>query len=127
MLDKDQSGEFSQAPAPWIQVAVATKSGMLVDQHFGQVSEFYIYEYNNGSISFKERRPVQKYCNGNEDCDTNENHMEEIIRTISDCRAVIAMRIGEAPKQKLGIKGIKVFTTCDIIEDSVKKVVAELY
>jgi hypothetical protein len=38
-----------------IMVAVATKTGMLVDQHFGQVSEFYVYEYSNGNAVFKEK------------------------------------------------------------------------
>ena len=81
-------------------MAVATKSGMLVDQHFGQVSEFYVYEYSGGNARFKEKRQVNKYCTGTEDCAGNENRMDTIIHTISDCNAVIAMRIGEAPKLK---------------------------
>lgn len=109
-----------------VQVAVATKSGMLVDQHFGQVSEFYVYEYLNGNIIFKERRTIEKYCTGEEECDTKEDKITTILKAIEDCDAVIAMRIGEAPKAKLIKKGIKVFTTYDRIEDSVKKVASEL-
>ncbi len=109
-----------------IHIAVATKSGMIVDQHFGQVSELYVYEYSNGNAVFKEKRAIKKYCNGNEECGDNEDKITMIINTIADCDAVIAMRIGESPKSKLIQKGIRVFTTYDKIEDSVKKAAIEL-
>ncbi|MDF2587319.1 MAG: nifB [Anaerocolumna sp.] len=108
-----------------LHIAVATISGMVVDQHFGQVSEFYVYEYFAGNAVFKERRSVDKYCNGNEECDNNEDRISAIIKTIEDCNAVVAMRIGDAPKVKLQNQGIRVFTTYDRIEDSVKKIASE--
>jgi nitrogenase cofactor biosynthesis protein NifB len=108
-----------------IYVAVATKSGVLVDQHFGQVSEFYIYDYKDGTAQFKERRVVEKYCNGSLECDEKEDKITSILKTIADCTAVVAMRIGESPKLKLKEKGIHVLATYDRIEDSVKKAVAE--
>ncbi len=108
------------------QVAVASKNGMLVDQHFGQVSEFYVYEYSHGNAVFKERRNIEKYCNGKKECGDKEDKMESIINTIADCDAVIAMRIGESPKMILNQRGIRVFATYDRIEDSVKKAAAEL-
>ncbi len=109
-----------------IQVAVATKSGCLVDQHFGQVTEFYVYEYKNGRAFFLEKRSISKYCNGPEDCDTADDKISRIIETIGDCKAVIALRIGEAPKEKLRQKGIRVYTTYDRIEASVEKAAAEI-
>jgi nitrogenase cofactor biosynthesis protein NifB len=108
------------------QVAVATKSGMIVDQHFGQVSELYVYEYLNGNARFIEKRNVDKYCNGSQECDEKEDKITMIINTISDCDAVIAMRIGDSPKMKLNQKGIRVFTTYDKIEDSVIKAATEM-
>lgn len=109
-----------------IQVAVASKSGMIVDQHFGHVSELYIYEYFNGNAVFKEKRTINKYCNGAEECGDNEDKISMIIDSIADCDAIIAMRIGDAPKIKLSQKGIRVFTTYDKIEDSVKWVATEM-
>ncbi len=117
--------EGQQERSKHIYVAVATKSGVLVDQHFGQVSEFYIFEYKNGTAQFKERRVVEKYCNGALDCDEKEDKITSILKTISDCTAVVAMRIGESPKSKLKEKGIHVLVTYDRIEDSVKKAVIE--
>jgi nitrogenase molybdenum-iron protein alpha/beta subunit/MoaA/NifB/PqqE/SkfB family radical SAM enzyme len=109
-----------------IQVAVASKSGRLVDQHFGQVTEFYVYEYRDGIASFLEKRSIPKYCNGSEDCDSGEDRISSIIQTISDCKAVIALRIGEAPKEKLRQKGIRVYTAFDRIEASVEMAAAEI-
>ncbi len=116
-LEHDRSIEFQSEKT--FHMAVATKSGMVVDQHFGQVSEFYVYEYSKGSAIFKEKRKVKKYCDGAEECGEKQDEMDAIIHTISDCDAVIAMRIGEAPKSRLIQKGIKIFTMYDRIEDSV--------
>jgi nitrogenase cofactor biosynthesis protein NifB len=117
--------ELENSPQKF-QVAVATKSGMIVDQHFGQVSELYVYEYINGNAKFIEKRNVDKYCDGKQECGEKEDKISMIIHTISDCDAVIVMRIGDSPKMKLNQKGIRVFTTYDKIEDSVKKVAAEM-
>lgn len=125
-LGEDHSGELTAQAEKRLQVAVATKSGMMVDQHFGHVTEFYVYEYVNGNTVFKEKRSVNRYCNGVYDCDSREESMETILHAISDCNAVIAMRIGEAPKQKLKQRGIRVFTTVDRIETSVRNAVTEL-
>jgi len=111
--------------------AVSSKSGILVDQHFGHASDFYIYEYKNKSIRFKERRSVTKYCEGSDSCDgmgggNKEGKMEAILETVKDCNGVLAMRIGEAPKQKLKEKSIETFTTYDRIEDAVKEAVEKI-
>lgn len=100
--------------------AVATGSGMYIDQHFGQVEEFYIFSYWLGSISFLEKRTVSKYCNGSEYCNSEESKIEKIINTISDCDGVLALRIGDNPQKKLEEMGIKVFQTCGNIEEGIK-------
>jgi len=111
--------------------AVASKGGVLVDQHFGQVSDFYIYEYQNGSVRFRERRSVSKYCDGG-GCDgmgggrreaEPAGRMDAILDTVSDCAGVVCMRIGVAPQERLAEKGIQITTTYDRIEDAVNRAV----
>jgi nitrogenase molybdenum-iron protein alpha/beta subunit/MoaA/NifB/PqqE/SkfB family radical SAM enzyme len=132
ILGKDQAQEFSSLSreklpnSSDIHIAVATKSGMMVDQHFGQTSEFYVYQYQSGNAVFKEKRTVNRYCSGQEACDSNEDKIDSIIETIADCKAVIAMRIGDAPKQKLNTKGILTYTACDGIEKSINEVVKKM-
>lgn len=117
-----------------LRFAVASKGGVLVDQHFGHVSDLYVYEYHLGEFRFVERRSVTKYCSGSENCgdkvrkdktiqedEMKAGKLEKIFDTISDCSCVIAMRIGESPKQKLAEKGILSMMYYGKIEDAVAK------
>lgn len=129
------ASEAQTAPESFFFFAVASKSGILVDQHFGHVSDFYIYEYRAGSYRFLERRSVKRYCNGPENCggysgeikdEDGKGKMEQIFDTIADCRCVIAMRAGDAPRKKLAEKGITFITSYGRIEDAVSEAAAVL-
>jgi len=111
-----------------VRFAVATRSGLLIDQHFGMVKELYIYEYKNGNAVFRERRNIRKYCYGADACEEQEKEdkISIIAKAIQDCDGVIAMRIGDSPTKKLEKRGIRVFTTYDRIEDAVKKAAEEV-
>lgn len=104
------------------RVAVATSSGMLVDQHFGHTKEFYIYESDGVNVKFIEKRKATSYCSGQSECDEEkDDKIESIIKTIKDCGAVLALRIGSSPSKKLAAIGIRTVTTYDRIEDAVRK------
>lgn len=128
-LDNDQSIEFrgcggcgeTEKPEEKkaVRFAVASKSGMLVDLHFGQADEFYIYESDGDQARLVEKRSVPRYCGGAEECDEDESKMDRILKTVSDCGGVLALRIGYAPSQKLKEQGIRVFSTYDRIESAV--------
>jgi predicted Fe-Mo cluster-binding NifX family protein len=108
--------------------AVTSRGGVLVDQHFGQATDFYIYEATEAGPRLRERRSSQKYCTDGcsgamDGSGTGTDRIEDIIDTISDCVGVVCMRMGEAPKRTLAQRGIDVFTTYDRIEDAVEKAV----
>ena len=105
--------------------AVATKSGMLVDQHFGHATEFYIYESDGMEARFLEKRSVEKYCSGSQFCDEGADRIERLLHTIEDCNGVLALRVGDSPQQRLDDMGIRVISTYDRIEDAVKKAAKE--
>lgn len=127
-LDADRSIEFEGCKGCGTKkedhlsyrFAISSKSGMLVDQHFGHASEFYIYEYKEGRATYQEKRTINKYCTGMTQCGEKDDKMERILSTIHDCNGVIALRIGDSPKKKLLKQGIKVFATYDRIEDAVE-------
>lgn len=106
------------------KVAVATQSGVMVDVHFGQAKEFYIYETDGAKMKLLEKRRVQQYCNGKENCEEDMTHagkMEGIIATIADCNYVLSLKIGESPKEKLEKRGIIPITSYDYIHKQVQK------
>lgn len=127
-LDNDLSLEFrgyqpqaKETTDEMYRFAVASKNGMYIDQHFGHVKEWYIYEYKNDSVSYIEKRKVGQYCEGSDVCDDKEDKITGIIEAIADCNGVIAMRIGESPRRQLEKKNIEVVVTYDRIEDAVLK------
>jgi len=99
--------------------AVASRSGSTVDAHFGHVDEFHIYRYQNQDICLIARRKVQKYCAGSDECESEESKIKRIISAISDCDAVIVLRIGHHPSKLLESKGIHVIQTCGGIREAV--------
>ncbi len=141
-LDNDESASFcdsggcgkaakkTAAPAQKpLLFAVSSHGGVLVDQHFGHATDFYIYEARGSEVRFVERRGVGKYCDNTPGCDGKgggkQMKFEEIHRAIEDCAAVITMRIGEAPRQKLAEKGMMAFTGFGRIEEAVQDAAAE--
>jgi nitrogenase molybdenum-iron protein alpha/beta subunit/MoaA/NifB/PqqE/SkfB family radical SAM enzyme len=133
MLDKDQSLKYTdkkeqKSPVKGnigflegpVRFAAASKSGMIIDQHFGHAEEFYIYDYIGGVAVFKEKRSVSKYCTGKENCG-EEDKIGNILKMIEDCQGVLTVRIGTQPQKRLQEKGIEVFTTYEYIEKAVEK------
>lgn len=128
-LDNDRSIEFSEKkeecpPGRQFRFAVATRDGKLVNEHFGHVSEFYIYECNGQAVKLLEKRPVVRYCTG--DCEDPENRMDGILRAVGDCGGILALRIGTIPEKALRERGIRIFMTYDTIENAVKTAAAQM-
>jgi predicted Fe-Mo cluster-binding NifX family protein len=135
-LDSDISLDFREneakskavvlAAPKGLRFAITSKGGMLVDQHFGQASELYIYDYLDDEVRFKEKRVIGNYCSGEEECDEKEDKIGTILKALNDCDGAITMRIGDLPTKRLESKGIKVFSTYDRIEDAVKTAAQEI-
>lgn len=128
LLGDDKSQEFnkpmnkhSELDEKPLKFAIASKSGIGVDIHFGHAAEFYIYEYKNGEAKYIEKRDVDKYCNGQEDCNDEEDKFVKLSKVVSDCHGVLSIRMGDEPKRKFKDMGIEVFMTCETIETAVIK------
>jgi predicted Fe-Mo cluster-binding NifX family protein len=123
-LDNDISLSLRETPPPSAvktdcrRFAAATKSGAIVDTHFGHALEFYIYDSDGQQVRFIETRKVSKYCGG-ADCEDTEDRWESAIRAVADCAAVLALRTGMIPEKRLKENGIDVITTCERVENAV--------
>ncbi|MDR1506135.1 MAG: nitrogenase cofactor biosynthesis protein NifB [Treponema sp.] len=109
-----------------LRFAVASNRGYVVDQHFGHAHSFYIYEYQDGRVSLLERRDIPQYCFGPAECRDHEALFGGIAGIIGDCAGVIVMRIGEAPREMLAERGIRVFMTYNYVTDAVKEAAAAI-
>ncbi len=91
-----------------ILVAVATKGGGRVNEHFGHAKEFQIYELSNLGVKIVGHRRVDLYC---QDGLGDEDRLQTVIRAIQDCAAVLVAKIGTPPKEKLKKAGIEAVDT----------------
>jgi nitrogen fixation protein NifB len=86
-----------------ILVAVATKGGGRINEHFGHAKEFQIYELSAGGAKFVGHRRVDHYCKGGYG---DEDSLETVLRAINDCTAVFVAKVGGCPKDTLKQAGI---------------------
>lgn len=123
----DPTTEKVEEAGPPILLAVASKGNGLVNQHFGHAKEFMIYEVDGVNVKFIAHRKVDHYCLGGYG---EEGSLQNIIKAISDCKAVLVSKIGDSPKEKVHNAGIEVVETYDVIEtvalDFYKQFIGEL-
>ncbi len=96
----DLSDEFAGVK---MLVAIATKGGGRINEHFGHAKEFQIFELSTQSAKFVGHRRVDLYCQGGYG---DEDSLETVIRAINDCHAVFVAKIGGCPKADLKAAGI---------------------
>jgi nitrogen fixation protein NifB len=114
-----------------VLVAVATKGGGRVNEHFGHVTEFQIFEVGFveppgaarqppegaagrlgsgpaparvASALFVGHRRVDLYCQGGFG---DDEQLPSVVRAINDCHAVLVAKIGACPKDELSQAGIE--------------------
>lgn len=85
------------------KLAVATKEGISISEHFGHAKQFWIYEVSSDACRLTERREVEHYCKGHHG---SQSAMAKILHTIRDCQAVFVAKIGDGPSDKLAAIGV---------------------
>ncbi len=101
-------------------IAVASKTGTEVDQHFGHAEKFRIFKYHKGAPVQVAEVEVEKYCSFDPDHPFRHAQFNGIVEALKDCKAVVTAMIGEMPKQELEKAGLKVISTTGSIEPALK-------
>ncbi|MFZ1413038.1 MAG: nitrogenase cofactor biosynthesis protein NifB [Defluviicoccus sp.] len=85
-------------------VAVCTKGGGRINQHFGHAREFQIFEVDRTGVRLVGHRRAQHYCQGG---DGDDDVLERTIEALAGVSAVLCARIGSCPKDQLAAAGIR--------------------
>ena len=86
-----------------ILVAVTTAGEGMINQHFGSVREFLIYEAGDRGIRFIHHRKLDyEYCAGPD----GANPMEPILEKLKDVKLILTAKIGGCPQDDLSGAGI---------------------
>ena len=87
-------------------IAIATKGGGRINQHFGHAREFQVYEAGPQGVSFIGHRKVEDaYCQGGFGEDAT---LDSVINSLAGVDAVLCSKIGDCPKKDLAAAGITV-------------------
>ncbi|KAF0118834.1 MAG: nitrogen fixation protein NifB [Rhodospirillaceae bacterium] len=118
----DQACHSLTAATPLL-VAVCTKGGGRINQHFGHAREFQVFEADGQGVRFIGHRRADHYCQGGWGKDEN---LDPIITALAGIAVVLAAKVGEGPRAALARAGIRVLEThaLEYIEPSVAAVFA---
>ncbi|MCK9200893.1 MAG: nitrogenase cofactor biosynthesis protein NifB [Gallionella sp.] len=94
-------------PARPVLMAVATKGGGVINEHFGHASEFLIYEASGEGVRFIGHRRTIPYCEGGDTCGDGESALDVTIRELAGCEAVLCSKVGYEPWGPLEAAGIQ--------------------
>ena len=99
-----------------ITVAVASKDGISINEHFGHATQFHIYTLSPDNCEWLELRDVANYCLGHQ---ADESTIPGILETIKDCHAVFVARIGDGPTNKvraIGVQAVSAYAYAAVTE-----------
>jgi nitrogen fixation protein NifB len=111
-----------------VLMAVATKGGGIINQHFGHASEFLIYEASSEGVKFVGHSKTELYCTGESDCGETETRLQRILDALKGCEAILCAKIGYEPWRQLEKAGIQPNGehALEPIEDAVMTVYQEM-
>jgi nitrogen fixation protein NifB len=121
-------GPATPATTRPVLMAVASKGGGLINEHFGHAREFMVYEASPGGVRFVGHRKTDLYCSGGDTCGDGETVLDRIIRALEGCEAVLCSKVGHEPWEALEAAGIQPNGEhgMERIEDAVAAVYAEM-
>lgn len=90
-------------------IAVTSKDGKEINQHFGHAERFLIYEVDNGEAKLVDEKLVDRYCSFDPEHPLRGHLLRSIGEALSGCRAVVTTQIGDHPKGELENLGIEPF------------------
>ncbi len=97
-------------------VAVASREGMLVNQHLGEAKSFYIWgESDSGDFRLIEERQAPKSGCG-------PKRWADLAASFKDCRAVLSAAVGQTPQLLLEESGMECHVVSGFITDALSAV-----
>ena len=91
-------------------VAVASREGILINQHLGEARSFYIWEKSGSNYRLVEQR-------GAPDRGAGVLRWQRLARILADCRVVLLSGAGQTPSDILIKSGIKPVEEAGFVEE----------
>lgn len=96
-------------------IAIATREGVLINQHLGEAGELWVYGLKSGRFEFLESRKAPE-------SGTGVRRWISLAEVFYDCHAILVSGAGDTPQEILKIKGIRVIEAEGIIRDILERI-----
>jgi predicted Fe-Mo cluster-binding NifX family protein len=103
-------------------IAVASKDGKDINQHFGHAERFLIYDVDGSEVRLVDEKKVERYCSYDADHPLRSHILKAIAEALAGCRAVVCAQIGQAPQQEMEMLGFDTF----VAEGAIKPTLVEM-
>lgn len=103
-------------------IAVASRDGIKIDQHFGHAERFLIYEVEQENVRLVDEKKVSRYCSFDPKHPLRSHVLSEITDALKECRALAVAQIGEHPRAELEHLGIEPYS----VTGPIKPILIEL-
>ena len=103
-------------------IAVASKDGKDINQHFGHAERFLIYDVDGSEARLVDEKKVERYCSYDADHPLRSHILKAIAEALAGCRAVVCAQIGQAPQQEMELLGLDTF----VAEGAIKPTLVEI-
>ncbi len=100
-------------------IAVASKDGKEINQHFGHAERFLIYDVEQGEARLVDEKKVERYCSFDPEHPLRGHLLKGIAEALQGCRAVVTAQMGEHPMGELERLGIESFVASGPIRTAV--------
>jgi predicted Fe-Mo cluster-binding NifX family protein len=97
-------------------IAVASKDGREINQHFGHAERFLIYDVDSTDARLVDEKFVERYCTYDSDHPQRAHIMKAIADALSGCTALVCAQIGQGPQMELEALGIDSFVAAGAIK-----------
>ena len=103
-------------------IAVASKDGRDINQHFGHAERFLIYDVDSEDARLVDEKKVERYCTYDQDHPLRAPVLKAIVEALAGCNALVCSQIGQGPQMELERFGIDAF----VAEGAIKPTLVEL-
>lgn len=103
-------------------IAVASKDGREINQHFGHAERFLIYDVTGAEVKLVDEKKVERYCTYDEAHPLRGHVLRAISEALQGCRAIVCSQIGQAPQEEMARLGFEVYS----MHDEIKPALTEL-
>lgn len=103
-------------------IAVASRDGREINQHFGHAERFLIYDVEGEEVRLVDEKKVERYCSYDLDHPLRRHILNAIAGALAGCRAVVCAQIGQAPQMEMERLGINAY----VAEGPIKPTLVEI-